>query len=357
MDGRAAILDVDIPYSRPMVSGRHRMPDQLPSYQNRFLGFDAFRQHYLLNREVEPSDVVIRRFRQDERDAHIISANFNPHFGLIMQEALWTASPIESMLQGQDWYLLSFRVTGGSAECVERDWYTMGPDSCYLVHLADKINYTFRYAGEQPFTEVCLMFRPSFLATKLYLSPSDVRERLKSHQFASPYFNQYLMTADMKRAVFDLRRFCLSDPSFRIFAEAKALELISLYLKQLQENSVLCAYPLRQKEISSLNDAKQFLEQNYPCPPRVDELSRMVGLNRRKLAEGFKMVFGKTLYQYVQHQRIEAAKRMFQDNCDNIARVAEMVGYEYQGNFTKVFQQHVGMTPKDYILLSRRNSV
>jgi len=60
-------------------------------------------------------------------------------------------------------------------------------------------------------------------------------------------------------------------------------------------------------------------------------------------------LFGKelgiTFSSYLTKVRIEKAKQMLISEDYSVSTIAEMVGYDQSGYFSKVFKKHVGITP------------
>lgn len=51
---------------------------------------------------------------------------------------------------------------------------------------------------------------------------------------------------------------------------------------------------------------------------------------------------------YVKEYRIQQAMKLLRETDDSIAVIAEKVGYETQGKFTKAFKERVQMLPTEY---------
>ena len=81
--------------------------------------------------------------------------------------------------------------------------------------------------------------------------------------------------------------------------------------------------------------------------PTLDELARRVGVNRNKLAVGFKHVFGMTVGAYHREQRLERAYDMLRNPDISIGRVADEAGYRDAGSFTKAFKNRYGVLPSE----------
>ena len=136
----------------------------------------------------------------------------------------------------------------------------------------------------------------------------------------------------------------------RMYLESKVLELLALQFHHLGEvkRSDRTSPKLRSADIERLQLARDILQQKFDNPPSLLELARQVELNDYKLKQGFRHVFGTTVFGYVQACRMEQAQRLLSDRDLNISNVAERVGYASPSRFCHAFKRHIGITPSDY---------
>lgn len=89
--------------------------------------------------------------------------------------------------------------------------------------------------------------------------------------------------------------------------------------------------------------ARDVLDARLSDAPPLAELARMVGLNPRRLSEGFRTVFGLSIPRYLAERRLEHARELLQAGA-RVSTVASVVGYtpEY---FAGAFRRRFGMTP------------
>lgn len=104
---------------------------------------------------------------------------------------------------------------------------------------------------------------------------------------------------------------CLSgerDTINRLLVESCVLELLSINLERLlYEGGAKAASGLSRTEVGSLKYAREILLNRLESPPTLLELSRLVHLNDCKRKRAFKLLFGKTVYEYFKEQRLEKA--------------------------------------------------
>ena len=135
----------------------------------------------------------------------------------------------------------------------------------------------------------------------------------------------------------------------QMYLEAKALELLILQFTQWTENPHQSAVPkLRKDDIERLYAAKDILINKINNPPSLVELARQIGLNERKLKQGFRQVFGTTVFGYLQDYRLQQAQELLKKQDISIARVATAVGYTNPEAFSVAFRRKFAVSPKAY---------
>lgn len=98
-------------------------------------------------------------------------------------------------------------------------------------------------------------------------------------------------------------------------------------------------------EVRKLSQARAILNESSEHPPSIAELGAMVGLNRRKLTEGFKKVFGDTVAGYALELRMRKGYQLLRETNLSVAEVAEQCGYEHANNFTLAFRRRFATRP------------
>ena len=150
---------------------------------------------------------------------------------------------------------------------------------------------------------------------------------------------------------------CPTLPSLhQLYLGAKTTEIIALCLHHslahqttLQgANAVHNPYStqtnMRQRDVDHLHAAKAILIQEMESPPSLDELAKRIGINTRKLTQGFRQLFGNSIYGWLQEYRLETAFQLLSANDANISTVAYQVGYT-PAHFSVAFRKRFGMSP------------
>jgi AraC-like DNA-binding protein len=132
----------------------------------------------------------------------------------------------------------------------------------------------------------------------------------------------------------------------KLFLESKVLELFSLQLEQLErENNRGSRRRYTQHELNQLQEARQLLLADLSNPPTIAGLSQLTGINDFKLKQGFREVFGNTVFGVLTDARMETAYKKLEDGVMNINEVAAYVGYSNSSHFTVAFKRKYGFLP------------
>jgi AraC-like DNA-binding protein len=93
--------------------------------------------------------------------------------------------------------------------------------------------------------------------------------------------------------------------------------------------------------------ACSFIRHNYKKPISLIDVADSVGVTPSYLSRIFKADTGKTVVEYINKARIEAAIRMIDDGVQ-LKGLAERVGFNSSNYFITVFRQATGKTPMQY---------
>tara|TARA_R110002050_G_scaffold79810_4_gene170555 strand:+ start:18046 stop:19029 length:984 start_codon:yes stop_codon:yes gene_type:complete len=98
----------------------------------------------------------------------------------------------------------------------------------------------------------------------------------------------------------------------------------------------------------AIQEAQQFLEENYQQKFSIDTLAAKLNLGRRNFDRRFKKATYFTPVEYLQRIKVEAAKKAFENTRKNISEVMYEVGYNDTKAFREVFSKITGLSPIDY---------
>lgn len=165
------------------------------------------------------------------------------------------------------------------------------------------------------------------------------------------YYKDAPLTPSMVIVLNQLINFNIA-PSIRpLYSKGKAYELLSLYFNRTEDANVeQCPFLLDEENVLKIRKAKDIVIANMAEPPSLQDLSREIGLSLKKLKEGFKQIYGDSVYSFLFDYKMEHARRLLDTGDYNVNEVGLKVGYSTSSHFIAAFKKKFGTTPKKYIM-------
>jgi len=91
--------------------------------------------------------------------------------------------------------------------------------------------------------------------------------------------------------------------------------------------------------------ARELLLEHIGDPITIKELARKVATNECYLKKGFKELFGTTIFDFYQSQRMEHARYLLYEKGLSVTEVSMMLGYSSISHFSTAFKKHTGLKP------------
>jgi LacI family transcriptional regulator len=92
----------------------------------------------------------------------------------------------------------------------------------------------------------------------------------------------------------------------------------------------------------------RYMKQYYPEGINIANVIQHVGLSRRGLEKAFMANFSMSPRVVLEKLRIEASQGRLRETRDSIQSIALGCGYSTPRNFSSIFKESTGMTPKEY---------
>jgi AraC-like DNA-binding protein len=96
-----------------------------------------------------------------------------------------------------------------------------------------------------------------------------------------------------------------------------------------------------------LENTKQYLRANLDQKISLEALASKTKLDKFQFIRAFKKYVGLTPFQYILLSRIALTKKLLQEG-NSITETALDAGFYDQSNFANYFKNYVGVTPKTY---------
>ena len=205
--------------------------------------------------------------------------------------------------------------------------------------------------AEAPLVSVGLQVAPEFI----YRYLSDESERLPStfmdivHGSLQTSFTFFQRDNDRLQEVARQVLACpVSGVANRILLEGKSMEFLAYHLEQLMPVPQMSATGLSRKERDQIHMARDLLIESCQYPPSLLDLARSVRLTHTRLNQGFRITFGKTVFEYLRSYRLRKAKSLLLDHSISITEIAHQCGFSDASHFTKSFYKFFGFLPSTY---------
>jgi AraC-like DNA-binding protein len=140
-----------------------------------------------------------------------------------------------------------------------------------------------------------------------------------------------------------------SDTLENIYVNAQT-QMLLLYsmdcmLGEKEINTISCKFLANETDREKILKAREILVQQIGEPITIRELSRKVAMNECYLKKGFKELFGTTIFDFYQNQRMEHAKFLLYEKGLSVTEVSVMLGYSSISHFSTAFKKHTGLKP------------
>jgi AraC-like DNA-binding protein len=136
-----------------------------------------------------------------------------------------------------------------------------------------------------------------------------------------------------------------------LYCKGKIYELLSLYFNRNAETPAeQCPFLMDEENVQRIRQAKEIVIERMAEPPGLQELAGEIGLSLKKLKEGFKQIYGDSVYSFLFDYKMEVARKMLESGKYNVNEVGLKVGYSTASHFIAAFKKKYHTTPKQYLL-------
>ncbi len=135
----------------------------------------------------------------------------------------------------------------------------------------------------------------------------------------------------------------------KLYLKAKIYELLSLYFQPKSGDDNSCPYLDEEENVEKIRLAKRIIIERMAEPPTLTELAKEIDLPLAYLKDGFKQIYGETVFSFLWEYKMEYARRMLNTKKYNVSEVSHEVGYSTASHFIAAFKKKFGITPKKYM--------
>ncbi len=184
----------------------------------------------------------------------------------------------------------------------------------------------------------------------LFSSDADHIPFLSSENSSKKYYDNLPFNSSIAVVLSQILQSKVHDSLKKLYIQGKVYELLSLYFNKSEDPSVeQCPFLVDEENVRKIRKAKEIVLDRMTDPPSLEELAVEIGLSLKKLKEGFKELYGDTVYAYLIDHKMEEACRMLNSQKYNVNEVGIKLGYSSASHFIAAFKKKYGTTPKKYL--------
>lgn len=203
--------------------------------------------------------------------------------------------------------------------------------------------------NEQAFTEVIqILYYPDFFN----MWEEELLLQGEPFLFDRSVEQSFMLAPSFKSCIPELKEVCSQDKVLihEIKKQEIALKLFrasleSFFLPSEANTLPACTFLDQSSERDKVIEAREVILSRLSNPISIKELSKAVAMNECYLKKGFKAMFGKTIHEFQQFERIQKAKQLISLNQYPINEVAYMMGFNSHAHFSTSFKRITGLKP------------
>lgn len=136
----------------------------------------------------------------------------------------------------------------------------------------------------------------------------------------------------------------------KLYTKGKVYELLSLYFNFSEgDDKDKCPFLEDEENVQKIKKAKEIIIDRMAEPPSLNELASEVGLSLKKLKDGFKQIYGETVFNFLLDYKLDYSRKLLETKRHNVAEISNLIGYSTSSHFIAAFKKKFGTTPKRYL--------
>ena len=199
-------------------------------------------------------------------------------------------------------------------------------------------------------------FSPAYLQqfAKAHKKQETLSEQVLAFTHTDSFSKMLPLCGKTRMAIEALLNHTYTDTSANIFVNAQ-MQMILLYstdcmLGEKDEQTFTCKFLSNEEDRQKIIKARAILLEHIGEPITIKALSRKVAINECYLKKGFKEIFGTTIFDFYQGQRMEHAKYLLYEKGLSVTEVSHLLGYSSISHFSTAFKKQTGIKPCELLL-------
>jgi AraC-like DNA-binding protein len=192
----------------------------------------------------------------------------------------------------------------------------------------------------------------------LFSKEAHIIPFLSSENKDKKYYAQEAVSPSIAVVISQLMYNSLHSNIKDLYIKAKVYELMALYFNVSEEaDTAQCPFLVDEDNLKRIRKAKEIVVSRMAEPPTLTELSQEIGLSLKKLKEGFKQVYGDSVYSFLFDYKMEYGRKLLVSGAYNVNEVGLKIGYSTASHYIAAFKKKYGTTPKKYLTAAAASAV
>ena len=184
----------------------------------------------------------------------------------------------------------------------------------------------------------------------LFSELTDNISFLSQENSGKKYYKENVISPQISTVLNQIMNEKLSENVKNLYLKGKIFELLGMYFNESNYMDIeQCPFLADEKNVVKIKMAKEIIIKRMTDPPSLKELSSEVDISLKNLKEGFKEIYGYTVYGFLLEYKMNIASKMLSTKNYNVNEVADQIGYSTSSHFINAFKNRFGTTPNKYL--------
>lgn len=196
-------------------------------------------------------------------------------------------------------------------------------------------------------------FEPVHLTNLITSDQGGETEEILNFRYKHNFSKPIVLNGRIRHTLDSILNHRYNDTVENIFINAQT-QILLLYtleaVNSIKEDEVpACKFLVHLEDREKIIKAREILLAHIGDPITIKELSRKAAINECYLKKGFKVMFGTTIFDFYQDQRMEHARYLLYEKGLSVSEVSASLGYSSISHFSTAFKKHTGLKPCDLL--------
>ena len=246
-------------------------------------------------------------------------------------------------------YHISFAIN--PADIIERHPVVQGmqfpKNNLNTVFFSNDISFQFELKAEERFRVIDISFSGDWLHQHFSEKDSSLSDFI-SDLNKNPHPVVFFESSSVPEHNFlvDLHESAFTTSNGTYVIKERVLSLLTEFFNRLHRKAP--ANKLRQRNVhyDKMIQVEKILHSHLQQTlPSIDAIAKQVSLSESTLKRHFKIMYGKSIYEYYLELKMTLAKRILTEKPVSVNEVAAMLDYGKVSNFIDMFKKHHGYSP------------